>query len=101
MRVRWTAGARRDLAEIHRFIARDNASAARRWTDRLIRRAERVSSFPAAGRIVPELDRPDVREVFLGSYRIIYRVGDREVVLWTIFEGHRSWPDIPADIEER
>lgn len=100
MKVRWTARALRDLAEIGRYIARDRPGAARRWVDRLVRRARRAAEFPAAGRIVPEAGRSDVREVFVGTYRIVYWLAEEELWVVTVFEGHRSWPGLPQELEE-
>jgi plasmid stabilization system protein ParE len=45
--------------------------------------------MPLSGRVVPELERDDIREVFLRSYRIIYRVADDNIRILTVFEGHR------------
>lgn len=88
-RVRWMPQALRDLHAIRRFIARDNPVAARRWVSRIQDRARAAASAPQAGRVVPEFDRADVREVFLRSYRIVYRVLDDELHVLTVFEGHR------------
>jgi toxin ParE1/3/4 len=38
------------------------------------------------------LDREDVREVFLGSYRIVYRIYPDFIDVITVFEGHRLFP---------
>ncbi|HEY8020485.1 MAG TPA: type II toxin-antitoxin system RelE/ParE family toxin [Thermoanaerobaculia bacterium] len=95
-RVRWTSQAQRDLSEIGTYIARDNPAAAHRWTARLRDRARRAALNPAAGRMVPERERPDLREVFVGSYRIVYRVRAERIDVLTVFEGHRSFPsDVP------
>lgn len=88
-RILWSARARRDLIEIRRFIAQDNPTAADRWIERLRRRAREAADFPNSGRIVPELGRNDVREVFVRNYRIVYRLGEDEIVVLTVFEGHR------------
>jgi len=88
MKIRWLPRALRDLDAIRRFIARDNPVAARRWVAWLQARARTAASVPLAGRVVPELDRADVREVFLRSYRIVYRVLDDEMYVLTVFEGH-------------
>jgi plasmid stabilization system protein ParE len=39
------------------------------------------------GRIVPELSRPDVREIFHGAYRIIYGISKGEVHILTVRHG--------------
>lgn len=44
---------------------------------------------PLGGRVVPELGRTDVREVFLRTYRIIYRVAGDDIRILTVFEGHQ------------
>ncbi|HMP07338.1 MAG TPA: type II toxin-antitoxin system RelE/ParE family toxin [Lacipirellulaceae bacterium] len=55
-----------------------------------------MQPFPEAGRIVPELDRADVREVLIGSYRIVYLVGSDVVHILTVFHGARLFP-LPTD----
>jgi hypothetical protein len=39
--------------------------------------------------VVPELQRNDVREVFLRTYRIVYRIRKGTIDVLTVFEGHR------------
>ena len=92
MKLRWLPLALRDLDEIRRYIARDNAAAARHWVTRLQARARDAASMPMAGRVVPELEQDDVREVLLRSYRIVYRVLGEEVHVLTVFEGRRLFP---------
>jgi plasmid stabilization system protein ParE len=54
--------------------------------------------MPLGGRVVPEVGRDDVREVFQRSYRIIYRVAGDDIRVLTVFEGHRRLR--LGDIEE-
>ena len=90
--ITWTARAPADLRAIDDYIAADNPVAAARWVDRLIAKAEAAARVPLAGRVVPEKAQADVREVFLGTYRIVYRIRDGGIVVLTVFEGHRSFP---------
>lgn len=90
--LRWSRRATRDLLEIADFIAADDPTAARQWVERLRARATLAAMTPLGGRRVPELDRDDVREVFVRTYRIVYRVLANEVVVLTVFEGHRRLP---------
>lgn len=92
MTLRWSRRAIRDLAQIQLYIEADDPDAAERWVRRLWERAERASRAPMAGRVVPEYGRTDLREVFLKSYRIIYRTDGRDLVVVTIIEGHRLLP---------
>lgn len=45
--------------------------------------------MPRRGRVVPELDRPDVRELLIGNYRFVYRIGDAEIVVLTVRHGRQ------------
>lgn len=89
MRIGWSERARRDLRGIYAYIATDNPAAARRWVALLQARARGTTSAPLAGRVVPEVDEPDVREVFFRTYRIVYRVMEGEVHVLTVFEESR------------
>ncbi|WNG32393.1 type II toxin-antitoxin system RelE/ParE family toxin [Archangium minus] len=91
-RVRWTHRAVEDLRAIGRYIAEDDPRAARQWIERLRQRAHEAASTPKAGRRVPEVDREDIREVLLRSYRIVYRVARDGIEVLTVFEGHRLLP---------
>ena len=88
------------MLAIARYIARDRPIAAQTCVDRLVDRAELASETPWAGRVVPEFGRKDIREVFLRSYRIMYRVEREFVLVLTVFEGHRQMGDIDPDAEK-
>jgi plasmid stabilization system protein ParE len=97
VKIRWTHRAAGDLVAIGEHIARDKSAAARAWVERLRERAAGIAEAPLAGRVVPELGRDDVREVFLRSYRIVYRVVPGGAVVLTVFEGTASFAtSIPA-----
>jgi addiction module RelE/StbE family toxin len=96
--VRWTDEAVSDLASIKSYIERDSPTYAQLIVERLIERAERISSFPMAGRTVPEFDRPDLREVIFGSYRIVYWVEGDVQHLLTIFHSSRLLPLSESDL---
>lgn len=53
---------------------------------------ERLSRFPESGRIVPELNRPDVREVIVSPYRVVYRYRSGVVDIATVFRASRLLP---------
>jgi len=41
------------------------------------------------GRIVPELDEPNIRELILRNYRIIYRILEKKIQIVRLFHGSR------------
>lgn len=65
------ASARRDLQQIHDYIAKDNADAADRWIDRLVNRFDVLSAQPGIGRKRDEV-KPGYRSVAEGDYVIFY-----------------------------
>ena len=95
--LRWTERAAADLMAIGEYIAADNPTAARAWVEKLRQRGVKASKMPHAGRIVPEIARDDVREVFQRTYRIVYRVVDDGIVVLTVFEGHRLLGKLDPD----
>lgn len=93
-RVRWSQRALADLIAIGRYIGSDDPGAARRFVEELRARARLAAALPRAGRMVPEIGRPDVREVIHRTYRIVYGVGGDGIQVLTVFEGHRQFPDL-------
>lgn len=87
--VRWTALAADDLEAITEFIAADSPHYARLFAIDAITAVERLARLPFSGRIVPELGDQAIREILLGSYRILYRVKDDLVEILTVYHGVR------------
>lgn len=98
MKLIWVPQALVDLRRIQLYIAQHSADAAERWVERLLQRTGQLTELPLSGRQVPELGRPDVREVRVKTYRIVYRVDEDAIRVLTVFEGHRRLPG--AAIEE-
>lgn len=59
---------------------------------------DRLSMFPSSGRLVPEFEREDVREIILGNYRIMYHVSGDEVAVTAFVHGARQ---VGGEILER
>ena len=78
----WTSMALDLLDEIADYIAQDSPDNAVRVVHRVFAAAERLREFPRSGRVVPEAEREDVREIIVGNYRVVYRlIEDRAEVL--------------------
>lgn len=78
--VKWSPVAIRELQSIHEYIAVDSQLYADRMIDRIIERVEMLESHVLIGRVVPEFDKPYIRELIEGSYRIVYMVEDENNV---------------------
>jgi toxin ParE1/3/4 len=90
--VRWTGQAVGDVQAIRRYIARDSPRYGRLVAKRRFEAASRLEAFPHSGRIVPELNRDEIREIIVGEYRIVYRLESEAVTLLTIFRSSRLFP---------
>jgi len=98
--VEWATIATRDLAEIVEYIARDDPGAAVGVLDTLEAKASSLETLATRGRVVPELQRIQIREyreLLVKPYRVIYRVEKRRVVVLGVFDGRRSLEDILLD----
>jgi toxin ParE1/3/4 len=93
----WSPLALERVEEYAEYIALDNPAAAIEWAEEVFAKVDPLAEFPEMGRVVPELGRADVRELFHGHYRIIYRVG-RSIFILTV--RHTSQLLSGADIEE-
>ncbi len=57
------------------------------FVHRLIEATDRLQQFPLSGRVIPEINAPDCREVIYGAYRIMYRVEGEEVWITGVVHG--------------
>jgi plasmid stabilization system protein ParE len=66
---------------------------ARLLAQRIVDASVRLADFPDSGRVVPELQDEDVREVIVRSYRVMYRVLPEEVEVVAVLHGARLLTD--------
>ncbi len=87
--IRWTLAAADDFQAIIEFISKDSPPYARMLALDIVEAIERLGVFPQSGRIVPELNSAECRELILGNYRIIYRFRSDLVEILTIYHTAR------------
>ncbi|RLA33220.1 MAG: type II toxin-antitoxin system RelE/ParE family toxin [Gammaproteobacteria bacterium] len=88
-RVSWSPTALDDVDSIAEYISRDSPAYTRAVVNKILDIARKLEAFPNAGRIVPELSDEEIREQFVYSYRIIYRVQNNEVLVIAVVHGRR------------
>lgn len=71
----------RDIAS---YIALDKLSVAEQWIDKIFDSVEQLIDFPESGRVVPELQINNVRELVQGNYRVIYKILDISISILTV-----------------
>ena len=93
MKIIWAPLAVEQLEEIADYIAYDKPLSAENWVNTIFETVENLSEFPESGRMVPELNRNDIREIIKGNYRIIYKVLNDEIHILTIRHGKRLFDE--------
>lgn len=78
--IRWSNNAIRQIAEIGEHIQIDSPWQAERIVRLLFSTPEKLRWSPRKGTIVPEFKDPDLREVSVYSWRLIYRILDEEIL---------------------
>lgn len=92
----WSPQAIRDLEGIRAYIALDSPVYADAMVRRFMAAVEHLKTFPEAGRMVPERNDPQIREVILKAYRIVYRRRHESIEIATVFRASRMFPDLFA-----
>jgi plasmid stabilization system protein ParE len=65
---------------------------AQRTIDRLTKRSEQIAAFPLSGRMVPEYEAPDIREVIERPYRIVYRIRSDQIDVLAVVHSAQLLP---------
>ena len=88
--LEWTDSALDDLEIIRDYIAKDSPYYAKRFIERIFDAAKKLQDHPQMGRLVPEANRDDVRELIFQGYRIIYHTKTYRVQIITVIHGSRN-----------
>ena len=89
--VKWSKPAKLDLKQIHDYIARDSIFYAQKVSSEIVEKSEKLNSFPEVGRIVPEIEDPNIRELLIYSYRLIYEVFPSKVEILALVHSKRNF----------
>jgi plasmid stabilization system protein ParE len=92
--VTWSPESIQDVESIRAFIAQDSPVYAELVARRIVAAVERLQFFPESGRMVPERQDPEVREIIVAPYRVVYRLRKGIVEIATVFRGSRDFPEI-------
>lgn len=92
MKILWSRLAVERASEICDYIALDNPTAAANWIETIFKKIEQLKSSPLSGRVVPEVNNKEIRELIYGNYRIIYRVENKQISILTIRHGKQILP---------
>ena len=96
--VKWTHTALDDLAAIKEYIARDSVYYAEKFGDDAFAATEKLELFPEMGRLLPERNDPNIRELIFGSYRIMYTIDGDYCYIIAMIHGKRLY--IPEEMPD-
>ena len=95
--VRWAKTAEQDLEAIVDYIALDSIDEALKILTKLRDGAAMLASMPQRGRLVPELRAQGIsayHELIVSPWRIIYRIGERQVHVLAVIDSRSNLEDI-------
>ena len=84
MNIIWSPLAVDQARDIAVYIALDKPSAAEKWIEKIFDSVNRLSEFPQSGRVVPEIKRNEIREIVQGSYRVIYKIQETQILVFLV-----------------
>jgi len=91
VRINWTIQAKEDLKSIAEYISRDSKRYAKLQIVRIKYRTRILISQTNIGKVVPEIDKQNIREIVEGKYRIIYKiVTQNQVDILTVHHSARD-----------
>ena len=96
--VIWSDPAKADLRSIHDFIAHDSRHYAKKVTQDIVAKTDILDELPRVGRMVPEIDNENIRELSLYSYRILYEIKEPDIVVLAVIHKRR---DLQLEMIER
>lgn len=87
--IEWSSIAQNDLNKIIDYIAQDSLEYALLFYEQVREKVENLTQFPKMGRKVPELDDPNIRELILRNYRLIYQILGAKIQVIRLIHGSR------------
>lgn len=86
------------VEEYSDYIALDNIPKAVMWAEDIFTNCQKLQSNPNMGRVVPEFQRSEIRELIHGDYRLIHEVKTSQVDMLTIWHTSQQLPDQPEKL---
>ena len=90
MKIEWTEPALYDLDSIQKYIARDSQNYANRFIAKIIEAVEKLKKLPQIGRMVPEAEEENIRELLFQNYQIMYRLETQRILILTVIHCGRD-----------
>ena len=89
-KVIWSFEATADLNGIAEYISRDSAFYAASFVEEILTASRSLDMFAERGRLVPEISNPNIRELLIKEYRLIYNIEEQRIVILGLIHGRRD-----------
>jgi len=67
------------------------APTAKLFVEKIYYRVDQLRHFPLSGRVVPEIERDDIRELIYKNYRIVYQSMNKDHIrILTVFHSSKN-----------
>jgi len=100
LEVTWSPEATEDLELIAEYIARDSEFYARAVVAEILSVSRNIREFPLIGRAVPEIGDESIRERFIYSYRLVYRIEHERILIVAVIHGKRLLENLTERFED-
>jgi toxin ParE1/3/4 len=90
VKINWTPVSLEDLKNIFDYISEDSNRYAQITINKIYLRVSSLKTQPHSGRIVPEFNDENIREIIDGNYRIVHEIiSDYQIDILRIFHSAR------------
>ena len=89
-RIIWTDQVYRDIDSSADYIAKDSEYYAASFINAVLRAGKSLKTSAKRGRIVPEINDPDIREIFVKNHRLIYKIKEQSITILALVHGRRD-----------
>jgi plasmid stabilization system protein ParE len=88
--IKWTQSAWNDLEAAADYISKDSPRYAASFVQEVRDAARSLNTLAFRGRVVPEFNDTNIRELFLESYRLIYQITAQQIYVLGLIHGARD-----------
>ena len=88
--ITWSPEALDDVESIAAYIERDSSFYAKAVVTKIVDFSRSLVTLPKRGRVVPELEDENIRELFAYSYRLIYQIRKDTILIIAVVHSKRQ-----------
>jgi plasmid stabilization system protein ParE len=98
MEIIWTPKGLESLSGIQKHIAQDSPLHADIFVSELLDHVDLLAGHPSLGRVIPEVNEEDKREIIHENYRVLYYRADR-IYVFRVIHGKQDFYQIDMHID--